>query len=228
MKFLVRSVAAIVFTIAATASVSAATPRDTLIRAAFLTHDKVEALTLVNQAFAETKVTLAQAPNDGEAKLQQALAIGYRGQLSRSLGDAKAAHAALAALAASNPRDPEAQVAIAGWHLTAVGDLGNFLAKSVLGASRAQGLTSLDQAVALGGNHAFFPGYAALIRIKLNSSDVPAALKLAQRSAADQATTPIDRILQRAAVRLIPLLQSGDGAGASKLAAQLLPFGSLS
>ena len=228
MKFFVPGVAAIVLTVTATAGVSAATPRETLIRAAFLTHDKAEALTLVNQAYAQTRTTLAQAPNDGEAKLQQALAIGYRGQLSRSLGDAKAAHAALAALAAANPRDPEAQVAIAGWHLTAVGDLGNFLARSVLGASRAQGLASLDQAVALGGGHAFFPGYAALIRIKLNSSDTAAALKLAQRSAAAPATTPIDRILQRAAVRLIPLLQAGDGAGASKLAAQLLPFGSLS
>lgn len=228
MKSFIRGAAAIAITIAATAGVSAATPRETLIRAAFMTHDKAEALMLVNQAYAQTRTTLAQSPNDGEAKLQQALAIGYRGQLSRSLGDAKAAHAALAALAAANPRDPEAQVAIAGWHLTAVGDLGNFLARSVLGASRSAGLASLDQAVALGGNHAFFPGYAALIRIKLNSSDTAAVLQLARRSAADQATTPIDRILQRAAVRLIPLLQAGDGAGASKLAAQLLPFGALS
>jgi len=227
MRFFVHATA-IVLAITATASAVAATPRDTLIRAAFLTHDKAQALTLVNQAYAETKATLAQSPGDGEAKLQQALAIGYRGQLSRSLGDAKAAHAALTALADANPRDPEAQIAIAGWHLTAVGDLGNFLARSVLGASRSAGLASLDQAVALGGNHAFFPGYAALIRIKLNSSDVAGALKLAQRSAAGQATTPIDRILQRAAVRLIPLLQAGNGAGASKLAAQLLPFGSLS
>ncbi len=228
MKFVAHSVAATILVFAATAGVTATTPRDTLIRAAFLTHDKAAALTLVNQAYAETRAALAQAPNDGEARLQQALAIGYRGQLNRSLGDAKAAHAALLSLATANPRDPEAQVAIAGWHLTAVGDLGNFLARSVLGASRSAGLASLDQAVALGGNHAFFAGYAALIRIKLNSSDTAAALKLAQRAAGDAATTPIDRILQRAAIRLIPLLQAGDGAGASKLAAQLLPFGSLS
>jgi len=228
MKPIVRSIAAIVLTIAASSAAVAATPRDTLIRAAFMTHDKAEALILVNQAFAQTRATLAQTPNDGEAKLQQALAIGYRGQLSRSLGDAKAAHTALAAFAASNPRDPEAQVAIAGWHLTAVGDLGNFLARSVLGASRAAGLASLDQAVALGGNHAFFPGYAALIRIKLNSSDVAGALKLAQRSAESQATTPIDRIVQQRAAQLIPLLEAGDGGAASKLATQLLPFGALS
>jgi hypothetical protein len=228
MNRFVHAATAIVVTLAATAGVSAATPRDTLIRAAFMTHDKAEALTLVDSAYAQTTATLATSPNDSEAKLQQALAIGYRGQLKRSLGDAKAAHAAFVALAAANPRDAEAQIAIAGWHLTAVGDLGNFLAHSVLGASRSAGLASLDQAVSLGGNHAFFPGYAALIRIKLNSSDVANALKLAQRSAGDQATTPIDRVVQRAASRLIPLLQAGDGAAASRLATQLLPFGSLS
>ena len=86
----------------------------------------------------------------------------------------------------------------------------------MLGASRAAGLASLDQAVALGGNHAFFPGYAALIRIKLNSSDVANALRLAQRSVAGQATTPIDRILQQRAARLLPLLQAGDGAAAEQ------------
>jgi len=227
MKSLFHGAAAIAVCFAFSSVASAATPRDTLIRAAFLTHDKAEALTLVNAAYAETRTTLAQAPGDREAKLQQALAIGYRGQLNRALGDAKAAHAALVSLAASAPQDAEAQIALAGWHLTAVGDLGNFLARSVLGASRSVGLATLDQAVALGGNHAFFPGYAALIRIKLNSSDVATALKLAQRSVADAATTPTDRVVQQRAARLIPLLQGGNGAGASQLAAQLLPFGTV-
>ena len=228
MKSLISGVAAIVITVVATASVSAATPRDTLIRAAFMTHNKAEALMLIKQAYTQADTALAQSPGDNEAKLQQALAIGYRGQLTRTLSDAKAAHAAFVAIAAANPRDPEAQIAIAGWHLTAVGDLGSFVAHSVLGASRTAGLASLDRAVELGGNHAFFPGYAALIRIKLNPSDIATALQLAKRSAADQATTPIDHILQRATVRLIPVLESGDGAAANKLAAQLLPFGSLS
>jgi len=228
MNVLIRGVAAAVITIAATANVGAATPRDTLIRAAFMTQDKSQALTLIDQAYAQTKATLAQSPGDKEAKLQRALAIGYRGQLRRTLGDAKAAHAAFVALAAANPRDPEVQIALAGWHLTAVGDLGAFLARSVLGASRAAGMTSLDQAIALGGNHAFFPGYAALIRIRLDPSEVAPALQLAKQSAGDQATTSIDRILQRAAIRLLPLLQAGDGKAASKLAGQLLPFGSFS
>src|SRR5689334_19015434 len=117
----------------------AATPREELIRAAFVTHDKGQALALVDQAIADSGVILAQSPGDREAKLQQALGIGYRGQLKRSPTDAKTAHTLLQSLASSDPRDPEAQIAMAGWHLTAVGDLGNFLARTLLGANRDTG-----------------------------------------------------------------------------------------
>jgi hypothetical protein len=206
----------------------AASPREDLTRAAFATRDKAQALTLVNQAIAESQATLAQAPNDREARLQQALGIGYRGQLKRSPSDAKTAHSLLQALASADPRDPEAQVAVAGWHLTAVGDLGNFLARTLLSANRDAGFAALDKAVALGGNHAFFAGYAALIRIKLDSSDTATPLRLAQRAMAAPASSPIDRIMQRAAQRIVPLLQAGNGKAAADMAKELLPFGALS
>jgi hypothetical protein len=227
MRFqsLVVAVAAIVVCVA---PAQAVTPRDELIRAAFATHDKGQALALVNQAITDSQTILTQAPGDREAKLQQALGIGYRGQLKRSPTDAKTAHGLLESLATSDPRDPEAQIAMAGWHLTAVGDLGNFLARTILGASRDSGFAALDKAVSLGGNRAFFPGYAALIRIKLDSSDTATPLRLAQRAAGAPAPGPIDRVMQHAAQRIIPMLQAGDGAAASKLAKQLLPFGTLS
>jgi hypothetical protein len=225
MRFIVP--VAVVASLACVAPSQAASPREDLIRAAFATRDKGQALALVDQAITDSQAILAQSPGDREAKLQQALGIGYRGQLKRSPTDAKAAHGLIQTLASSDPRDPEAQIALAGWHLTAVGDLGNFLARTVLGANRDAGFSALDKAVALGGNHAFFPGYAALIRIKLNSSDTAAALRLAQRAAAAPATSPIDRVMQRAAGRIIPLLQAGNGAAASDLAKQLLPFGSV-
>lgn len=207
---------------------AAATPRETLIRAAFATHDKAQALDLVNQAIADTNSILARDPGNHEARLQQALGIGYRGQLKRSPSDAKAAKRALDALAASDPRDPETLVAVGGWHLTAISDLGSFLARTLLGANRDEGMAALNKSIALGGNNAFFPAYAALIHIRLDTADTAAALVLAQRAAADAAPSPIDRIMQRAAVRIIPMLQAGDGSGAAKAAKQMLPFGSLS
>ncbi len=226
MRFVVP--VAFAATLACVAPIQAATPREDLTRAAFATRDKGQALVLVNQAITDSQAALAQSPNDREAKLQQALGVGYRGQLKRSSADAKSAHVMFQALVSSDPRDPEAQVALAGWHLTAVDNIGNFLARTVLGANRDTGFAALDKAVALGGNHAFFAGYAALIRIKLDSSDTATPLRLAQRAAAAQAASPIDRIMQRAATRIIPLLQAGNGKGASALAGQLLPFGAIS
>ena len=191
------------FAIALIASVAvqaqAASPRDTLIRAAFATPNKAQALGLVNQAIAEANATLAPDARRPEAQLQHALGIGYRGQLTRSPSDARTAHHALEAIAAAEPADAEVQIAMAGWHLTAVGDLGDFFARTLLGASRSQGLAALDRAVAMGGDRAFFPAYAALIRIKLDSSDTATPLRLAERAATAEAPGAIDRVTQRAA-----------------------------
>jgi hypothetical protein len=206
---------------------SAATPRELLLRAAFVARDKTQALGFIGDALVDTRTMLATNANDREAKLQQALAIGYRGQINRSLTDAKAARGALEALAAADPRNPETETALAGWHLTAVGDLGGFLARSVLGASKATGLATLDRAVALGGNRAFFPAYAALIRIRIDPSDTATPLALAQRAVAAAAPSPLDRVLQGAVQKLIVPLKAGDGSGAATLAKQLLPFGQL-
>lgn len=229
MNPLVRGAAAIAITcsIGAPALAQTPSPRDTLIRAAFATRDKPQALVLINQALAQTQAMLARNAGDHEARLQQALATGYRGQLNRSPSDAKATRAMLLALAAADPRDAETQIAVAGWHLTAVGDLGGFLAGTLLGARKAEGLAALDRAVAIGGNRAFFPGYAALIRIRVDSGDTAMALRLAERAATAAAPGPIDRIMQRAAQRLLVPLRAGDGAAASKLAKVLLPFGTI-
>lgn len=204
----------------------AASPRDTLIRAAFGAQSKQQALALIADALAQTEAVLAKSPGDREALLQHALATGYRGQLKRSPADAKATRDALIALAQHYPRDPEVQVALAGWHLTAVSDLGSFLARTLLGADKAKGLAALDRALALGGNRAFFPAYAALARLQLDSGDRQAALALADRAVGGTAPTPVDRIMQRAAQRLAAALKAGASpAAAAALAKQLLPFG---
>lgn len=204
-----------------------ATARETLLRAAFGTPDKTQALGLVQQAIDETTRTLAAKPDDKEARLQQALGIGYRGQLKRSPGDAKTAHTLLADLARTNPRDAEVQIAFAGWHLTAVSDLGPFLARTVLGASKDEGFAALDRAMALGAGRAFFPAYAALIRIRIDDKDTRTPLTLAERSIAGGTPTAIDKVMQRAAQRLVVPLRAGNGAAAAALAKSLLPFGAV-
>ena len=205
--------------------VAAATPREMLTQASFQTADKSTALRLINQALAEADAILAHDPQDREAQMQRGVAIGDRGHLMRSPSDAKAARRIFEAFLAANPRDPEAHLAIATWHLDTV-DAG-FFAATLLGGKKEIGLAELEKAVALGGGRPFFTGFAALMRIRLNPGDVAGARSLAEQAAAAPAPTPLDRIAKRAAQAVLIPLRSGDGRTAALLAKKLLPFGRL-
>lgn len=205
----------------------AATPRELLTTAAFQTTEKAKALALIGQAITEADKTLAERPGDREATLQRGLAIGYRGKLTRNRTDARASIEIFEALGARNPRDAEAQIVIAGWHLDAIDDLGGFLARSVVGAKRAVGEAALARAVALDSKRAFFPGIAALMSIRLDKSNLKQARQWAEAAATAPTPTPIDAQMRRSAIALLPTLRGNDAKGAAELARTLLPFGRL-
>ena len=146
------------------APLPAASPRETLVAAAFLARDKPTALAEVRQAKNDSEATLAATPNDRDAQLVRAMATAYQAKLERVRGDAVAAGRMFAALAAADPRDPEAQAAVGAWNIDAVSQLGGLLAGTLLGAKKQAGLAAMDRAVALGGGRAMFPGLAALLR----------------------------------------------------------------
>jgi hypothetical protein len=210
------------------APVAAATPREMLTHAAFLTTKKDDALAEVRQAIAAAEAQLATNPGNYEAQMQRAVGIGYRAKLTRNAGDAKTSHRLFEGLAATNPRDPEAQILLAGWHLDAISDVGALLAGTVLGAKKASGTAALDRAVAIGRDRAFFPGVAALMHIRLEPRDVAGARALAEAALAADATTPLDRIAKRAVEAILIPLRAGDGKAAEALAKKLLPFGRVS
>lgn len=203
----------------------AESPRDMLTSAAFVAGDKATALGRVGAALKAADAVLARAPADREARLQRAIAIGYRGKLKRSPGDVKSARRDFEALVAANPRDAEAQMALAGWHLSAIIELGPLVAGAALGARRAKGQQALERALALGGGRAIFPAYASLCRIQLDPKDVAGATRLAEAAVKAKAVTPIDRILQRRAAALLTALRAGNGKAAARLAEKLMPFG---
>jgi hypothetical protein len=205
---------------------AAASPRDALIQAAFSTNDKAAALVLINGALTRLQATLGQSPNDRESLIQQGIGLGYRGQLTHSFGDARTARDELAALVQKYPNDPESQIALGGWHLSVIAELGSFLGGTALGANRKAGLAALDRAVALDGRHAFYTGYAGLSRLRLDARD-PVAAALIDRAANAEVTTTLDRIFQTAARRVAARLHAGDTAGAAALAKQTLPFGAI-
>ena len=157
-----------------------------------------------------------------------AMAVGYQAKLNRSRSSAMTAKTMFETLAARDPRDPEAQAAVGGWHIDAVAGLGGLMARTILGANKATGFAALDRAVALGGNRAMFPGLAALLRLQLDASD---ARGIALAEVATRGTTPtqLDLLMQRSAVLVLKQVRSGgDAAGVRALAKRLLPLGRLS
>lgn len=206
----------------------AESPRATLVTAAFQTKSKTQALALVNKAISALDATLAKTPANRDAQLQQGIALGYRGKLTRSMGDARRGRDLLTAFAKRHPGDPEAQIALGGWHLTVITEVGGFLGSTALGASKSKGLAALGKAVSLGGNRAFFPAYAGLARVALDSGDAQAAKPLLEKAVGAQASSEVDRITQAAARRVLALIRAGDAKAASRLAKQLLPFGRVS
>ncbi len=204
--------------------VVAASPRDILTTAAFGARDKAAALAQLAQAEAGANAALARNPGDREAQLTKAMAIGYRAKLTKSRADAVDARDRFNALAAANPRDPEAQAIVAGWNIDAVTAVGGFMAGTVLGAKKATGLAALDRSVALGGNRAMFPGLAALLRLTLDGAD-PKARGLAEASLRGATPTALDRMIQRSANAVLVPVRAGNAKAAQALAKQLLPFG---
>ena len=202
-------------------------PRELLVSAAFDANSKPAALSTIERALEAADEAIARNPGDREARLNRAVAISYRGKLKRNRSDLAAARAAFEALVASNPRDAEAQMGLAGWHLGAIIELGPLMARTMLGARKEKGLQALNRALALGSGHAFFPAYASLTRIQLDPHDVAGARRLAEAAVKAPAPEPIDRVMQRRAKTLLGSLVANNGKAAAKAAERLLPFGRL-
>lgn len=205
----------------------AETPRELLTVAAFHTPSKAKALALVGQAITASDRILASSPGDHDAMLQRAVAVGYRGKLTSSRSDARASLQVFERLAAENPRDPEAQLVLAGWHLGAIDKLGTFVARTALGAKSQAGEAALARAVALGGNRALYPGLASLMHIRHDQKDVTKALRWAELAIAAPTPTPLDAYIKRSATAILPALRANNGKAAATLARVLLPFGKL-
>jgi hypothetical protein len=204
---------------------AAESAREILMNAAFVATDKATALASIDRALKSADAVLARSPADEEARLQRALAISYRGKLTRSRSDIIASRKGFEAVLAADPRSAEANLALACWHLGGVIELGPLIAATMLGAKKAVGLKALDRSVALGGNRAFFPAVASLHRIQLDPADVAGALRLAEAAVRANAETPADRVMQKYAAALLVPLRKGNGAAAARAAKLLLPFG---
>ncbi len=204
---------------------AAQSAREMLVNAAFSARERLGALASVGAALVLAEAALARDPQDREARMQRALAIGYRGKLKRGRADVQAARKQFETLVQANPRDAEAQMALAGWHLGAIVELGPLVARTALGARKERGLEALDAALAAGGGRAVFPAFASFNRIQLDPGDVAGARVLAEAAVRGRVARPEDAIMKQHAAQVLPLLRSGNGKAAAAMADRLMPFG---
>jgi hypothetical protein len=204
----------------------AETPRELLTRASFVDRDKTVALTRVDRAHSVAGATLARMPDDQEAALMQAMAVGYRAKLTGNRTEAIAARRQYESLVARFPRNPEVQAALGAWHVGVIVKLGRFVGRAAAGAQKGVGYDALDRAVALGGNRAMFAGLAGLLRLELDPED-PRGRALLETASAAPAPTAIDGFIRRAAVAVLVPLRAGRAKEVKSLADRLLPFGQI-
>lgn len=222
-----RAVLLAAFLFACSGPLAAESARDILTSAAFSPSNKATALSRVEVALKTADAAVARNPRDQDARLQRALAMSYRGKLKRSRSDLIASRQGFEAAVAADPRNAEAQMALACWHLGAIIELGPMMARTMLGARTATGTQALNRALALGSEHASIPALASLHRIQLDPADIAGARRLAEAAVAAGATTPLDRVMQRQAATLLASLRKGNGKTSAAVAKLLLPFGRL-
>ncbi|SFP39242.1 hypothetical protein [Sphingomonas rubra] len=197
--------------------------RDLLVQAAFEDRSKPVAAARIERVIALTAAASARNPDDQEAVVVGATALGYRAKLSGNRSQAVAARHAFEAAAGRFPRNAEAQVALGAWHMGIISKVGRLVGR-VIGAQKNVGLAALDRSVALGGNRAMFAGLSALLRLQADADDARGRA-LAEQAARAPTPTAIDRYMQRACTAVLAPLRNGDDRTASALADRLLPLG---
>ncbi len=97
----------------------------------------------------------------------------------------------------------------------------------MLGARTHLGEAALARAVALDSKRAFFPALAAMMQIRLDEDDVAKARKWAEAAALAPTPTPLDILMKRNALAILPALRANNGKAAADLSRKLLPFGKI-
>lgn len=201
--------------------------RANLWLAGYETTERARAEALIAAAERDFDAALAKAPSNVDARLQKAVAIGYRAKLAKSPGLAKDSRDRFVAIRDANPENPLAWSAVAGWHGGAVASLGGFMAGTVLGAKASEFEAGFARVFQLAPRN---PAYRTLYAIGLldltprNAAKASTALKGIETLPAADA---FERSLRDQGARVAAALAKGDAKAAQTLARRLSAFGTL-
>ena len=201
--------------------------RSVLAVAAYRTPDKGRAAGLCETAAKLADEALAKRPGYQPALLQKGIALGYIAKLERSPGLAKQARKLIDGARAAAPDDALAWAAPGGWHGESVATLGGFVAGTVLGAMKADGVRAFEAALTKDPKSSVTPTFYAFTLLALDADNAPKARELLAQAARVAPRDGFEALLKRQAEQVLPLLQRNDTAGARALAKRLGPFGTI-
>ncbi len=183
----------------------------TLIVAAYEVDTKEKALALIAEAERDANMALILQPNHVGATLQKAVAIGYRAQLTKSPGEAKTARRLMEKAAKAEPNNPLAHTSLGGWHSGAIGQLGGFIAGTVLGAKEKTAIAEFDKAIALDGRNPVWRTFYAMGLIDMGEEDDTEKLRALLTPAANgKAKDGFERLIRGRAKMLLAALGDDD------------------
>ncbi len=201
--------------------------RSQLVLAAYEARDKATALAQVATAERDFDAALAKAPNNADAQIQKAVAIGYRAKLTRSPGLGKDARKRFEAVKAAHPDMALAWAAVAGWHGGAIATLGSFMAGALMGAKAGEVDTGFAQALKLDPTNPVHHMFYAMTLLDLDKANAPRAAAALQGIGQLPARDGYEALARAQGVQLAAALKTGDAAAAQVLARRMQAFGTL-
>lgn len=198
--------------------------RATLTIAGYQSRGKAAAKEAIALAEKDFDRAIAKAPNNLEARIQKAIATGYRAKIEKSPGEGKAARDQMAAVLAKDPNFPLANAALGAWHGGAVATIGSFLASSLLGANLKDMDRYLTTAIAREPKEIIHPVTYAFTLLDIGANGAPKATQLLRTAVSLPVQDAYDGINHKAAQQVLALLDAKDVRGARALAKKLEPF----
>ncbi|WP_419813723.1 hypothetical protein [Glacieibacterium sp.] len=202
--------------------------RAALSVAGFTITDKAQAKTAIAAAERDFDAAIAKAPNNLEARVQKAIAVGYRAKLDKSPGEAKDTRRLMEAVLARDPNNALGNAALGGWHGGAVATLGNFIASTILGANRKDMERCFSIAMARDPKNIVHPLTYAFTLLDISTDNAPQATQLLKAAVMLPSRDAYEVQTRKVAVQVLAALNSGDAKGARALARRLQPFGTVS
>lgn len=175
---------------------------------------KGERKELLEQAVTLARKAVTSDPGNADAHLQLARAIGRRAEtvgVFEAAGEAEKIRESTENALRINPKLVAAHLSLGRWHSELVGAMGSFVARTVYGARKKDGIASFERALALAPNAKAVPLQYALGLIALDDYQYrEKARDLLMRAIGLPAKDAYERILHIEAVEALDNLNKSD------------------